>query len=146
MSSGVCSLAMKMVAAEIRDLFDGNASKFLGFLAQSTLVFDDICNLLARQFERLSELELQVMYWLSIGREPCKVISLRSHPLRSARMGPQLASGSFDETIKLWDLETGECLQTLRADRLYEGMNITGVTGLSEAQKATQKALGAVEA
>jgi hypothetical protein len=45
----------------------------------------------------------------------------------------------------LWDVETGECLRTLRAERLYEGMNITGVTGLTEAQKATLKALGAVE-
>jgi hypothetical protein len=34
----------------------------------------------------------------------------------------------------------------LRPDRLYEGMNITGVTGLTEAQKATLKQLGAIEA
>jgi WD40 repeat protein len=56
-----------------------------------------------------------------------------------------LASGSYDETIKLWDVNTGKCLKTLRADRLYEGMNITGATGLTEAQKSTLKALGAVE-
>ncbi len=56
-----------------------------------------------------------------------------------------LASSSEDETIKLWDVETGECLKTLRANRPYEGMNITGVSGLTEAQKATLKALGAVE-
>ncbi len=30
-------------------------------------------------------------------------------------------------------------------NRLYEGMNITGITGLTEAQKATLRALGAVE-
>jgi WD40 repeat protein len=56
-----------------------------------------------------------------------------------------LASGSSDETLKLWDAKTGECLQTLRSDRPYEGMDITGVTGITEAQKATLKALGAVE-
>ncbi len=56
-----------------------------------------------------------------------------------------LASSSADETIKLWDVETGECLKTLRSYRPYEGMNITGVTGLTQAQKATLKALGAVE-
>ena len=55
------------------------------------------------------------------------------------------ASGSADETIKLWDAETGECLNTLRPDRPYEGMNITGVTGVTEAQKAALKALGAME-
>ncbi|WP_392531266.1 NB-ARC domain-containing protein [Nostoc sp. C117] len=59
--------------------------------------------------------------------------------------GLMLVSGSQDETIKLWDVETGECRQTLKAPRHYEGMNITGVTGLTEALKATLKALGAVE-
>lgn len=56
-----------------------------------------------------------------------------------------LASGSQDETIRLWDIITGECLQILRSPRPYEGMNIQGVTGLSAAQKATLKILGAVD-
>lgn len=55
-----------------------------------------------------------------------------------------LASGSTDETIKLWNVNTGECLKTLRADRPYEGMNITGATGMTAAQKATLQALGAI--
>ncbi len=59
--------------------------------------------------------------------------------------GELLASGSQDETIKCWDVRTGECLKTLRADRLYEGMNIRGAQGLTAAQQATLKALGAVE-
>jgi WD40 repeat protein/transcriptional regulator with XRE-family HTH domain len=59
--------------------------------------------------------------------------------------GPILVSGSQDETIKLWNPTTGECLKTLRADRLYEGMNIQGVAGLTAAQKATLKTLGATE-
>jgi WD40 repeat protein len=59
--------------------------------------------------------------------------------------GQTLASGSHDETIKLWDVKTGECLKTLRAARLYEGMNIRGAQGLTTAQQATLKALGAVE-
>jgi WD40 repeat protein len=59
--------------------------------------------------------------------------------------GPLLVSGSQDETIKLWNPTTGECLKTLRADRLYEGMNIRGAQGLTVAQQATLKALGAVE-
>ena len=56
-----------------------------------------------------------------------------------------LASGSFDETIRLWNVETGECLKILRPDRLYEGMNIQGIIGLSDEQKAVLKQLGAVE-
>jgi len=57
--------------------------------------------------------------------------------------GNAIASGSADGTIKIWDVQTGECLRTLQAKRPYEGMNITGITGLNEAEKATLKALGA---
>ncbi len=59
--------------------------------------------------------------------------------------GETLASCSMDSTIKIWNVKTGECLKTLRSKRPYEGMNITGVTGITEAEKATLKALGAVE-
>lgn len=58
--------------------------------------------------------------------------------------GRQLISGSSDETIKVWDLPTCTCVQTLRPAGLYAGMNITGVTGITLAQKAALKALGAV--
>ena len=56
-----------------------------------------------------------------------------------------LASGSFDGTIKLWDVQSGTCLNTLRIPGPYDGMNITGVTGITDAQRAALKALGAVE-
>ena len=58
--------------------------------------------------------------------------------------GNVLASGGKDETIALWDIETGDRLQTLKTDKPYEGTNITGATGLSETQKATLMALGAI--
>jgi WD40 repeat protein len=59
--------------------------------------------------------------------------------------GKSLISSSNDETIKFWDVETGVSLDTLRPERIYEGTNITGVTGLTPAQKLTLKALGAIE-
>lgn len=57
----------------------------------------------------------------------------------------RLISSSADETIRLWDITTGECLKILRSDRPYEGMNIANVRGLSDAQKATLKTLGAID-
>jgi WD40 repeat protein len=68
------------------------------------------------------------------------VWSIKFHP-----EGQRLVSGSEDETMRLWHVDTGECLQVLRSDRPYEGMNITGVIGLTASQKATLRALGAVE-
>jgi WD40 repeat protein len=58
--------------------------------------------------------------------------------------GETLASCSTDGTIRFWDIETGECLTVLKVDRPYEGLNITGVTGITEAAKATLCTLGAV--
>ena len=57
-----------------------------------------------------------------------------------------LASGGEDGTSQLWDVSTGECLKTLQVPRPYEGMNITGVKGLTGATIATLKALGAKDA
>jgi WD40 repeat protein len=59
--------------------------------------------------------------------------------------GQILASAGEDGTIRLWDIQTGEYLDTLQPDRPYEQMNITGVTGVSEAQKVTLRVLGAID-
>jgi WD40 repeat protein/transcriptional regulator with XRE-family HTH domain len=58
--------------------------------------------------------------------------------------GTRLASCGDDGAIWLWDLESGEPLQTLR-NRLYERLDITGIRGLTEAQQASLRALGAIE-
>jgi WD40 repeat protein/transcriptional regulator with XRE-family HTH domain len=58
--------------------------------------------------------------------------------------GQYIASGSQDQTVRIWDVRTGECIRLLRAKRLYEGMNIAGVKGLTEATVLTLQALGAV--
>lgn len=59
--------------------------------------------------------------------------------------GRHFLSSSLDGTARLWDVKTGDCVHIFHAAVPYEGMNITGVTGISEAQRAALKALGAVE-
>jgi WD40 repeat protein len=59
--------------------------------------------------------------------------------------GRLVASCGDDSTIKIWDLETAELVRTLRRDRPYERLNITGIQGVTEAQKSTLRALGAIE-
>jgi WD40 repeat protein len=56
----------------------------------------------------------------------------------------EVISGSQDGTIRIWDIATGECKRSLRAKRPYEGMDITSVTGVTEAQQASLKLLGAI--
>lgn len=59
--------------------------------------------------------------------------------------GSAVASGSQDQSARLWNPKTGAALGVMRANRLYEGMNIAGATGLTKAQQATLKALGATD-
>jgi hypothetical protein len=59
--------------------------------------------------------------------------------------GLRAVSGEHDGTLRVWDTDTGVLLHTLRADRPYERMDITGLVGITEAQRASLKALGAVE-
>ena len=44
--------------------------------------------------------------------------------------GATLTSGSDDEIIQLWNVKTGKFLKTLKSNRPYERMNLTGVKGL----------------
>jgi transcriptional regulator with XRE-family HTH domain len=59
-------LALKIVATTIQELFDGHVAQFI---EQGTIIFGDISDLLTQQFNRLSSLEQQVMFWLAINRE-----------------------------------------------------------------------------
>lgn len=64
--------------------------------------------------------------------------------LRRSPDGTRLASCGDDGAIMIWELSSGEHLQTLRRDRPYERLNITGIKGLTEAEKATLYVLGAM--
>jgi WD40 repeat protein/transcriptional regulator with XRE-family HTH domain len=58
--------------------------------------------------------------------------------------GSVVASGSFDGTTRLWDASSGTCRQTFQVDRPYERMDITGLTGISPANRSALTALGAI--
>jgi len=68
------------------------------------------------------------------------VLSLRKSP-----DGKLLASCGDDGAIHIWELKSGEHVRTLRRDRPYERLTIMGIQGLTQAEIATLRALGAVE-
>ena len=59
--------------------------------------------------------------------------------------GRLLASGSHDGTLRLWDTSNGRCLQVMRSDRTYERVDITGLTGVTGAQRKSLLTLGAID-
>ena len=59
-------LALKLAATTISTLFGGSIQ---AFLAQGHAVFSDLWDLLDRQFQRLSPLQQQIMYYLAMNRE-----------------------------------------------------------------------------
>lgn len=52
----------------------------------------------------------------------------------------------MEQPIQIWNGRTGETVKILNNKLPYAGMNITGVTGMPEGQKANLKALGSIAA
>jgi hypothetical protein len=69
-------LALKLVAAATQELFNGTIAEVLKYAQQGVLVFEHICDLLEGQFNRLSAMEQEVMYWVAISREPVSLAEL----------------------------------------------------------------------
>jgi WD40 repeat protein len=85
-------LALELAAKHIDEVFFGNISEFLKV---GKPVFGDLRELLDWHFERLSEQEKEVMYWLAINREPMSLAELREDivsPLNKEKLPSTLQS------------------------------------------------------
>jgi len=88
-----------------------------------------------------------IRLWNVDASQCLNILQGHSSRVRSVVFSPKgdiFASGSDDGTIILWDIQT-TAGRRLTSEHPYERMNITGVKGLTEAQKAALRALGAIE-
>ncbi len=90
-----------------------------------------------------------ILRWWNLRRGEC-ILSRHGHegPIQSLRSSPDgrfLASCGDDGAIRIWEMENGDHVTTLRRDRPYERLDITGVKGLTDAQILALKMMGAVE-
>lgn len=67
-------LALQIVAARIQRSFGGRVSQFL---KQKTITMRQIADLIDQQFQSLSTLEREIMYWLALQQQPMSFVELK---------------------------------------------------------------------
>ncbi|NJM95851.1 MAG: DUF1822 family protein [Phormidesmis sp. RL_2_1] len=67
-------LALKTASRVIREIFNGRVDEFL---RQASVLFTDILRLIAPSFERLSPLEIDILYWLASQEAPLSLSELQ---------------------------------------------------------------------
>jgi len=73
-------LYCKIIATTVLDLFNGNISEFI---SHDPGIFGNIRLLMEQHFQRLTELEQSLIYWLAINREPVGITELKDDILDS---------------------------------------------------------------
>ncbi|MBV9603327.1 MAG: hypothetical protein JOZ87_41700 [Chloroflexi bacterium] len=89
-----------------------------------------------------------VRLWATATARPLAILRGHTAAVRGVALSAQghlVVSGGFDHTLRVWEASTGACRHVLRVDRRYERLDITGLTGVTDAQRAALLALGAVE-
>ncbi len=82
-------LALKIAAATVHDLFNGDLA---AFLREAPVTLHTLNQLLSNQFEHLSALEQGILFWLAIERDPADLQTLRGDFL-TAIPNPEILSG-----------------------------------------------------
>ncbi|MEM9165144.1 MAG: DUF1822 family protein, partial [Cyanobacteria bacterium P01_F01_bin.4] len=67
--------ALRIVSQMIRELFNGNVD---AFLAQQSFAFGSINSLLKRSFDRVSQLERDILFWLAGKNQPVSLATLQA--------------------------------------------------------------------
>lgn len=88
-------LALNIVATLIENLFNGNIFQFLKHKQDILVIGDILGNVLHHQFERLSLLEKEIIYWVAIEHKPIDLQSLKSELWVSVSLSDLMQSLAF---------------------------------------------------
>jgi hypothetical protein len=113
----VSLLALQIVPATIKKLFNGNIRAFLN---SGTTVFDDIDDLLTQQFQRLSKPEQSLMYWLAIHRQPVSESDLIEDVLGLSPKEVRSALNSLSRPCLIQSTHEGVTLQNVVMEYVSE--------------------------
>jgi WD40 repeat protein len=89
-----------------------------------------------------------VMLWDVTARRLISRLTGHDGPVNDVAVSPDgslIASSGQDGAVMLWDRAEGAYRATLRPDRRYERMDISGLTGVNQVQKMVLRTLGAVD-
>lgn len=107
-------LAIKIISATITEVFNGNVTEFT---KDTTSYFgDSLSDLLGQQFDRLSNSEKDIMYWLAVEGEPMSLATFRdeiSLPISQSELLKTIASLDRRSLIEK-STEGGETLFSLQ--------------------------------
>jgi len=84
-------LSLKLIAELIRDVFAGNIANFI---AEGETLPIDVREVLDQQFDRLSTLEEEIMYWLALKRETASIKTIQES------MISQVSIRAFQEALR----------------------------------------------
>jgi WD40 repeat protein/transcriptional regulator with XRE-family HTH domain len=96
-------LALKLLSEPLQMVFGGSLS---AFLAEKWGVFTDIQSLLDQQFERLIEVERELLFWLAVERQPMSLGELKAG-FRRAVSSKELSEGLVSLTGRFLIETTG---------------------------------------
>ncbi|MEM9218233.1 MAG: NB-ARC domain-containing protein [Cyanobacteria bacterium P01_F01_bin.150] len=130
-------LLLELTARHVTDVFDGRVSTFLN---AGSPIFYDLSDLLDWHFQRLSDTEQEVVYWLAINREPVAFEELQADvrsPFAKQQLSATLQSlkrkfpltsyqGHFSLQPVLLEYVTNRLIECVCEDIGDDGENIGG--------------------